>query len=169
MALDHLPPPVLDHLRRHAVILPVGGHCSGFAASEWPPAADAVEGRRWLVCRYEPMALGAVVEFMTIVAHEAAHAFLLPAAPKDPSPVAADEAIEAAADRRCYLALARAWDRMEFVLGPVELAERQAANLAAAWGFSGAGVDGERCALSMRRALLAEAAVATPPPDLGDE
>ena len=179
-ALERLPLPVLDHIRRHAVILPVGRSCAGFCVTETRPYDDAVEARRWLSVAYEVPARDGLfrrllrrfqgrrgpdhdpeASFMDTVGHEAAHHTLLPAPPPRAARTVA-EATKTVEDRRRHVSLAVEWGLLSHVAKPDERDERQAAALTRSWGFSGVGADGERCALNARRAVLAEAAALPP-------
>jgi hypothetical protein len=153
-ALGRLPLVVLDHLRRHAVLLPVGRRCGGFAALLPAPEADAIEARRVLVLAYDGSDKAAEIEFLVLVAHETAHAWLLPS----PSCEAVRPEAEARTSRQRYLRVAVSFGMLDRVIRPAERDEYQAAALAHAWGFEGANTEGAGCAANARRKIMNEVA-----------
>jgi hypothetical protein len=170
-ALLRMPVPVLDHIQRHSVLLPVGRSCGGFAALEPPPEPDALEVRRLIVLDYGAR-VGRLArllarwrwsrrraqhdhddEFLALVGHEVAHHWLIPApAPSERLPRA--EAIEWH-DRA--LRCATEWGMLDRLIRPRERDEHQAKDLAHAWGFERA-TRRDACAWNARRIVLTEAA-----------
>jgi hypothetical protein len=154
--LARLPAPVLDHVRRNAVVLTVGRSCAGFCAVLPAPAADASEARRLLVCQWTDD-----VAFESVVAHEICHHWLEAAPSADHAPRTEAATLDARDDREALLALAREWDLLPRLTDPAERAERQACRLAEAWGFR---QWAEGCAQNMREGLRRAAAAAVLPP-----
>jgi hypothetical protein len=171
-ALLRMPPPVLDHLRRHSVLLPVGLSCAGFAALEPLHEPDAVEVRRLLPIRYgghvgrlarllRPLRLARTdqrasdeeEEFLALVAHEVAHSWLV-ASPRPSGHLPRVEAIER---HETYIRCAAEWGLLDRVIRPLQRDEHQAEGLALAWGFTRA-TRGDACAWNAGRMVLAEAA-----------
>jgi hypothetical protein len=176
-ALQQLPPPVLDHVRRHGLLLPVGLSCGGFAALEPTPEPDAVEVRRLLVLHYAApagrLALARLVRrwprlerwfragtikcsddvFLALVAHEVAHNWLLAA----PPPAERRPRAEAIEQHDRLIEYATKWGLLHRVIDPRAQDEHQAERLAYAWGFAQA-TRGDACARNARREVLAEAA-----------
>lgn len=185
-ALARLPPPVLDHVRRNALVLAVGRSCGGFCAPDAPPSSDATEWRRLLVCAYacpprpskwvtrlsRLLRRAALAEdpdaessdFAGLVAHEVCHHWLERSPPRDYVETEA-ERVEHRLDREAYVRCAFAWGFQSHVTKDVERVEYRACRLVRSWGFTGAGADGERCALNMRASVMREAERAGPLPE----
>ena len=165
-ALLRMPPPVLDHLQHHTVILPVGLSAAGVCSLDAWPEPDAVEVRRPIPMRYgrppgvwahlfrrRPREEDQAAEFMALVGHECAHAWLVSA----PTPSERLPRAEATEHYERLIKCAVEWNLLDKVIKPRERDEHQAEALALAWGFSKA-TRGDACAWNARRMVLAEAA-----------
>ena len=187
-ALERVPPPVLDHVRRNALVLAVGRSCGGFCVSDATPSTDTTEWRRLLVCAYYPPPPGppkwvtrlsrmlrrpaltdaADTEFLGVCIHETAHHWLEPSRPRDYVETEA-ERVEHGLDREAYVRCAVALGFQSRLTKDVERVEYRACRLVRSWGFRGASADGEHCALGMRAAVMREAERAGPLPEEEDE
>jgi hypothetical protein len=129
--LERLPAPALDHLRRNAIVLPVGRGGSGFCAQLPGPSADAGEARRLLVCEWS----GDDAGFESTVAHESAHHWLIEAAAEDLPPRTDEEVLEQREDRARLISCAREWGLVSHLTDRAARVEREACALAETWGF----------------------------------
>jgi hypothetical protein len=74
-------------------------------------------------------------QFASTLAHEVAHAWLVPVYAAHPEPVAPEELVEARERSTLALKLRHEWDMLGEASAAAELDERQAVELAAAWGY----------------------------------
>ena len=154
--LRRLPPPVLDHVRRNGIVLPVGRADAGFCLTLPPPAADATEARRLLVCGW----FVDDARFAGTVAHEVAHHWLVRAPAVDLAPRSDADVAQAREDHETLLTLAAAWNLVDELTDPAELDEYQACRLAETWGFPQHAVRCARNASDHIRRAVAERAAA---------
>jgi hypothetical protein len=137
-ALTGLPPPVLLHLARHAVVIAVGHQAEGYCVTPPPPRVDSTEARRVLNIEWH---VGADAEFRGCVLHETAHHWLEAGPPlvREPLPLSAIR--EARQDRATLVRLGLEWNLLARVVAPETERELRAVALARAWGGNGPGAD----------------------------
>ena len=137
-ALAELPPPVLLHLARSGYVLALGRAVAGWCATPPPPRADAVEGRRVLVCQWR----GDAADFRSTTFHEVSHHYLEqgPAITREPLPL--DATRERHEDRATLVRCAAEWDLLPRIVNPAAACEMRAAALARSWGATGSAADG---------------------------
>ena len=88
-ALAKIPVPVLDHLRKNAVLLPIGRSCAVLTAQLPAPERDADEARHMILVEYQRVHVAiddserAAAAFEALLGHECAHSFLRPIVSKD--------------------------------------------------------------------------------------
>ena len=139
-ALARIPDvPVLAFLARNVIVVGVGGE--GGWTGVLPALPRHEEPLRIIAIR----GASGAEHFASVVAHEAAHAWLAPLLPPSAPCSAADE-VAAWESRKVFAEVAAAWGYRDEALEPVRRSERLAASLAHAWGFRGESADAWLCA-----------------------